>query len=422
MRIGLITGEYPPQQGGVGDFTRELARALIAAEHEAQVITGGTRQDARSRRQEARSKTEDGIVVQRVINSWGARCWKQIADVAQRERFEVLNIQYEPAAYAMQAGVNFLSSPWARRSIKVPIVTTFHDLLVPYLFPKAGPLRWKVVEYLARHSDAVIVTNEEDRARLSNLPVSLRYPAERAAWRQFPTSNLHVVPIGSNIEPVDVSDSDRVIERARWGVQLDEFLLGYFGFLNLSKGGTDLMQALKTLLGEGLPVKLVLIGGRTGSSDPTNAEYAAQVERLIETLGVKERVIATGYLDPAGVSRTLRVCDVMVLPYVDGASLRRGSLLAAIAHGKAIVTTEPRYPIAGLKQNESALFVAPNDPRSVADAVKQVWQNEELRTRLECGAAEAARLYTWDRIAAQTVEVFESALRTTPAGHAPRNP
>ena len=39
MRIGLITGEYPPQQGGVGDFTRELARALIAAGHEAQVIT-----------------------------------------------------------------------------------------------------------------------------------------------------------------------------------------------------------------------------------------------------------------------------------------------------------------------------------------------------------------------------------------------
>ena len=25
MRIGLITGEYPPDQGGVGDYTRELA-------------------------------------------------------------------------------------------------------------------------------------------------------------------------------------------------------------------------------------------------------------------------------------------------------------------------------------------------------------------------------------------------------------
>ena len=169
-----------------------------------------------------------------------------------------------------------------------------------------------------------------------------------------------------------------------------------------------------------LPVKLLLIGGRTGSSDPTNAEYAAQVERLIESLGVKDRVIATGYLEPSAVSRALSVCDVMVLPYVDGASLRRGSLLAAIAHGKAIVTTEPRYPIEGLRQNESALFVAPNDPQSLANAVQQVLQNEALRTRLQSGVSDAAKLYTWDRIAAQTVEVFERALRNTPARHAPR--
>ena len=68
------------------------------------------------------------------------------------------------------------------------------------------------------------------------------------------------------------------------------------------------MQALKILSDRGLPVKLLLIGGRTGSSDPTNAEYAAQVERLIESLGVKDRVIATGYLEPPEVSRALLHC------------------------------------------------------------------------------------------------------------------
>ena len=399
MKIGLITGEYPPQQGGVGDFTRELARALLAAGHGAQVITGCARQGA------CHTLREDGIVVQRVIGSWGMRCWRQIADAVQREHFDILNIQYEPAAYAMEVGVNFLPSKWARRQIKVPVVTTFHDLQVPYLFPKAGPLRWKVVEYLARHSDAVIVTNDEDRARLSNV--------------QSQASNLHTIPIGSNIDPVLAGEFEIAAERARWGVQPAEFLLCYFGFLNLSKGGADLMQALKTLSAAGLPVKLLLIGGRTGSSDPTNAEYAIQVERLIESLDVKDRVIATGYLESPAVSRALSACDVMVLPYVDGASLRRGSLLAAIAHGKAIVTTEPRYPIEGLKQNESAVFVAPNDPRSLAIAVQQVLQNKALRTRLQAGVSDAARLYTWDRIATQTAEVFDHVLRTAPAGHVP---
>jgi glycosyltransferase involved in cell wall biosynthesis len=271
-------------------------------------------------------------------------------------------------------------------------VTTFHDLLVPYLFPKAGLLRWKVVEYLARRSDVVVVTNEEDRARLIDL-------------------QPRVIPIGSNIDPVLAGEFDRAVERARWGIQPDELTVGYFGFLNLSKGGSDLMQALKALSDQGLPAKLLLIGGRTGSSDPTNAEYAAQVERLIDSLGVKDRVIATGYLEQREVSRALLICDTMVLPYVDGASLRRGSLLAAIAHGRAIVTTEPRYPIGGLTNEESILYVRPNDPAVLAAAVQRALIDPTLRTRLQSGVSGAAKLYTWDRIAAHTLEVFQQVSR-----------
>ena len=402
MKIGLITGEYPPLQGGVGDFTRELARALIAAGHEAQVVT-----TAVSHQQSAISPSrEDDVVVQRVVSSWGTRCWGQIANLAHHECFDVLDIQYEPAAYAMQVGVNFLPGAWVRRVIKVPIVATFHDLLVPYLFPKAGSLRWKIVEYLAHHSDAVIVTNDEDRARLSKVH------AKR------PISDLHLVPIGSNIDPASAGEFDRAATRARWGIRPAEQILGYFGFLSLSKGGSDLMQALKILSDRGLPVKLLLIGGRTGSSDPANAEYAAQVEHLIESLGVKDRLITTGYLEPREVSHALLTCDVMALPYVDGASLRRGSLLAAIAHGQAIVTTEPRYPIEGLQHESSVLYVPPSDPRSLADSVQRVLQDAALRTRLRRKVSDAAKFYTWDRIALQTAEVLEGALR--PMRHAIR--
>ena len=397
MKIGLITGEYPPQQGGVGDYTRELAQALMALGHAAQVITGRS-QEAGSKRQ------EDNVIVQRVIDAWDVRCWRQIAHIVGNDGLEVLSIQYESAAYAMQVGINFLPSGWVRRKMHVPIVTTFHDLLVPYLFPKAGPLRWKIVEYLARHSDAVIVTNEEDRARLSNLHPPI-------ANFQPPTSNLRLIPIGSNIDPLKAGEFDRAAARARWSVTPDEYLLGYFGFLNLSKGGWGLMQALKMLCDAGLPVKLLLIGGRTGSSDPTNAEYAAEIERLMTSLGVKERVIATGYLETAEASRALRTCDVMVLPYVDGASLRRGSLLAAIVHGRAIVTTEPRYPIEGLIPDQSARFAPPNDPAALAEAIRRVLLDAALRVRLEQGAREAAELYTWDRIALRTVEVFQRVLK-----------
>ena len=387
MKIGLVTGEYPPMQGGVGDFTRELARALAKQGQDVHVITG-------------RNNCADdaGVAVHSVIKSWGLRCWRQIAAVARQQQLDVLNIQYEPAAYAMQVGVNFLPSRYARRLIKAPIVTTYHDLLMPYLFPKAGPLRWKVVEYLARRSDATIVTNEEDRLRLVNL--------------QLPTANLQLIPIGSNIDPAQAGVFDVVEERERWHVRRDEFTIGYFGFLNLSKGGEVLMQAMRLLLDQHLPIRLLLIGGRTGTSDPTNAAYASQVDQLIATLNLQSQVTSTGFLEPSDVSRTMLASDVLALPYVDGASLRRGSLMAAIAHGRAIVTTEPRYPIEGLTHNESALFVPPNDPAALAQEIKQVIIDPELRSRLAQAVRKVARLYAWDRIAAQTVAVFERVQAT----------
>ncbi|HZY44239.1 MAG TPA: glycosyltransferase family 4 protein, partial [Anaerolineae bacterium] len=276
MKIGLITGEYPPMQGGVGNFTRELTRAMINLGHDAQVIT----------QKGVGGDEHNGIVVHRVVDSWGLKCWRQIAKVARDNHLEILNIQYEPAAYSMRVGINFLPSAFARRTIKLPIVTTFHDLLVPYLFPKAGSLRRKVVEYLAHHSDAAIVTNAEDRSKLESFGVAQDRP---------PISNLHVIPIGSNIDPSRLIDFDSQATRARWSLQPNEMLIGYFGFLSLSKGGEVLMRALKLLVDRNLPVKLMLIGGRTGSSDPTNAEYAARVDRLINSLGLKDRVLTTVY-------------------------------------------------------------------------------------------------------------------------------
>ena len=39
MNIGIVTGEYPPMKGGVGDYTRNLALHLTTVGHKVQVIT-----------------------------------------------------------------------------------------------------------------------------------------------------------------------------------------------------------------------------------------------------------------------------------------------------------------------------------------------------------------------------------------------
>ena len=376
-------------QGGVGDFTHELARALNDLGHFVAVITSAT-PPARM--------AEAPIHHEPVVASWGRSCWHPLADAARRLRLDVLNIQYEPAAYGMQVGVNFFPWWYRRQSGAAPVVTTFHDLLTPYLFPKVGPLRWKTVELLARRSDAVIVTNEEDRRRLS--------AAINPAGRPLHRPAVHAIPIGSNISPRLPPDFDRARERARWGAGPNDWLIGYFGFLNMSKGGLTLLRSIGLLLNDGLPARLLLIGGRTGSSDPTNAKYAAEVERALGPIGLHARTARTGYVEPAHVSMALAASDMIVLPYADGASLRRGSLMAALAHARAVVTTQPRLPLPELVDGDNCLLVQLEDPAALAAAIRRAMLDPGLRARLEAGARDLSAQFAWDKIAARTARIY----------------
>ena len=382
MRIGLITGEYPPDRGGVGDFTARLGRALAEMGHQVHVIT-------------SRSESDDGpnsardMRVHRVVRTWGWGCWRQALAMAEELNLDVLDVQYQAAAYSMHPAINVVPPPRSRP----PVVVTFHDLKVPYLFPKAGPLRWWVIRMLARRADSVIVTNREDYLRLED---------------EITPDKLNRIPIGSNIDPIPPVGYERAAERTRWGVTPDDLLLGYFGFLNQSKGGEELIQALYLLVKEGVPAHLLKIGGRAGTSDPTNLAYAERIDHLIAELDLAERVHWTGYLSPTQVSGALLATDVCVLPYRDGVSFRRGSLLACLAHGRAIVTTRPCVPLTWIRDGENMLLVQAGEASALAQAVTRLGEDSGMRDRLEAGARELAAEFTWDRIAHRTAAVFAS--------------
>ncbi|MGD1992391.1 MAG: glycosyltransferase family 4 protein [Anaerolineae bacterium] len=379
MRIGLVTGEYPPDQGGVGDFTRELGLALTDLDHEVHVLTHVS--------QEAVPSTMVRVPVHRRIRGWGWGCWGEVLSLAEDLDLEVLNLQYQAAAYGMHPAIHFVP----QRRPRPPVVVTFHDLRVPYLFPKAGPLRRWIVRTLARRADRVIVTNREDYLQLQ--PVDLPH-------------RLRLIPIGSNIPMVPPPSYDRAAERARWDVGPDDFLLGYFGFLNESKGAEELMEALGYLVERGVPAHLLMVGGQVGSSDPTNRAYAQKVKRLVASLGLAERVHWTGYARPNQVSAGLLATDACVLPYRDGVSFRRGTLHACLTHGRAVVTTRPAVPLEEVSDGENMLLVPPRDPVALADAVVRLQSNPALRSRLEAGATALAREFTWERIARQTAALF----------------
>ncbi len=384
MRIAFIAGEFQPLQGGLGDFTRELARACQAAGHEVHVLT-------RAAPGAPAHESLDGVSVHRLVAGWSWSAWGQVAGFTRQIRPDVLNAQYQAAAYQMRPAINLLPAVLSRRA---PVVVTFHDLRVPYLFPKAGPLRWQAILALARGARAVIVTNAEDEDTL----------------RQAGLKRVFRIPIGSNIAPAQIDGFDRGAWLRQHGAPDHALTVGYFGFLNESKGGETLIRALAELRAQGLDVKLVLIGGQTGDSDPTNRRYAGWLMELAGALDVQAHIIATGFLDARNVSAAFAACDCIALPYRDGASWRRGTLMAALAHGSAIVTTIPRVALPELQHETNALLVPPDDPPALAAAIRRALLDAALRRNLQAGSLRVSRLFAWDHIAAETMRVFESAI------------
>ncbi len=409
IKVALITAEYPPQQGGVGDYTACLGAALVRAGCQVEVLTtyppSGVPVPPLDVSGCAETDEASRVQVRREVHGWGWGLWPEMARLLGERCPDVAIIQYQTGAYGLHPAINGLPG-WLRRRVPgLRVITTMHDLREPYLFPKAGRARHWVNRVLMGQSAAVVVTNPQDAAALP--PVLARKAAG--------------IPIGPNITPHPPPGWSRDAWRSARDIPLDVPLAAYFGFLNASKGLDTLLRALQAVRRIGEPVRLLMVGGGIGSSDPTNRATAATITRLTGALGVADAIYWTGYVPPGGVSAALLSADLAVLPFADGASFRRGSLLAVMAHGLPVVSTQPRQPEnppgsgspaltfrdwPHLHNGENALLTPLDDPAALAAAMAQVVNDPALRDRLAAGARASATWFSWDRIAADYLALF----------------
>ncbi|MBL8153906.1 MAG: glycosyltransferase [Anaerolineae bacterium] len=382
MRIGIITGEYPPMQGGVGAYTHILADEMTRQGESVHIFTSLQA-----------ASPDHPSTVSATIADWGWSLFRAVRAWAKQHRLDLLNIQYQTAAFGMSPWIHFLPD----RLRPIPVVTTFHDLRVPYLFPKAGKLRPWIVRHLARASDGIIVTNHEDDGQMQSIP-------HRA-----------LIPIGSNILKPLPLDFDRASYRAATGSADTDCLLAYFGLFNQTKGIDVLLDALRDLRGRGLPVRLVMIGGGAGSSDPSNASFESWMHARITALSLQDAIHFTGYLeDESRVAAYLAASEIVVLPFRDGASFRRGSLMAALHHGCAIITTTPSVPIPAFTDSSALRLVPPGDAHALAEAIDALRRSPTEQAALRQGACALASQFEWPQIAQQTLAFFQQIIQQSP--------
>ena len=153
-----------------------------------------------------------------------------------------------------------------------------------------------------------------------------------------------------------------------------------------------------------------MIGGCVGASDPTNLTYLRRVEDRITGRGLA--AASTGpTICRHGKFR--RVSWLRPLPAAlrDGVSYRRGTFMAALEHGMPIVSTTPAVPYPDLLDGETLLLAPPGDgPPSPLPPLAT--GRPDVAARLGENARRLAARFTWESIAARSVEAYHRLLET----------
>lgn len=377
--ILFVTGEYPPMHGGVGDYTERLARALGDEGWQPVVLT-------------SRDAASEASNLYAEVQRWNWHLMRTTRRIAAAVDAAVVHVQFQTGAFGMHPAINLL--PWSlRHDPRFATVTTFHDLREPYLFPKAGVLRPLANRVLARSSDAVVVTNAEDQRRMKRI-------------RGLETK-LCQIPIGSNL--IAQPGINRLQVLAHLGIRPSEPLIGFFGFPTPDKGIELLIEVLAGT-GEGAP-RLVMVGGDLADTDRSNRDYASKLYQRVARL--RPTPVITGHLKEGEAAAVLGSVDLIVLPFRQGASLRNGTLLAALATGRPVITTAPRHPedLLPFRDQESFLLSPPGDLGKLRQLIDSVLEEPGAHERLGERARANLAPHSWQSIARRHVELYESLLQ-----------
>jgi len=309
----ILTCEYPPQTGGVSDYTYAVAAGLAAKGDEVHVWCP----DCPGPQPQA-----EGVIVHRELGAFRPsdlrRAGRQLDQYPAPRR---ILMQWVPHGYGYRSmNLAFCGWLWARATrhrdrVEVMAHEVYHSF-------RAGLHRQNIAALMHRLM-SILLLNASDRVWVS-------IPAWERRWRPYRLGRaipFEWLPVPSNIAVVDLPERALAIRRRYVGDGV--FLIGHFG--TFGPPIASLLDPLLVALAAEPVSQSVLLMGR-GSE-----EYRQVMIR--KHPGMAGWLQAAGPLGAQDLSSHIAACDVLIQPYPDGVSSRRGSLMAGLSHGKPIVTT-----------------------------------------------------------------------------------
>ena len=389
MRVLMLAWEYPPHVvGGLGRHVADLAPALVQQGVELSIVTprwaGG---DPLER--------APGLTVYRVdpprvaMPDFYTAAWQtnlKLEELAAR-----LCQQQDIQLLHNHDWLTVFSGIALKHAFKLPLISTVHATELG-----RGRGHLASAEQRAIHSSEWRLTYESWRV----ICCSRFMAQEVTASFGMPADKIDVIPNGINIARF-----------ARWqGADLAPFRSMYalpweplvfcVGRIVHEKGLHVLLEATPRVLAENPRAKFVIAG--TGYLLETLRGRAWE-------LGVADRVLFTGFIPDDDRDRLFRVSSCAVFP-----SLYEPFgivALEAMAAKAPVVVSEVGGLREVVKHAETGITVYPDNPESLAWGINHTLARPDWASkRAEAAFHVVEKEYNWERIAAQTVALYQQVV------------
>lgn len=356
----IITGEFPPASGGVSSYCRDVARGLADAGDTVHVWCPASIDPPVQIR---------GVQVHGLNGRGWAGDFRQIDVALSRTPMpRRLLVQWVPQAYGKRS-LNVAFCRWVRSRGRAgdQLELMIHE---PYLAFEVGSLRHAVAAAIHRLM-VTLLLNSAERVWVA-IPAWADLLRSWTLGRNIPFCWL---PVPSTL-PVESAPHCVARIRREFLKRPDAIIVGHLGTYS-KEARRDLRQLLPAILASSHEIQVHLLG--RGS-----AEFLQELAVLpgLDT----SRIVASGPMTDTELSCHLQACDVMVQPYTDGASTRRTTLMAALAHGLPVVTTTGPLSESFWRDSDAVATVPVGDLPTMAQTLVDLAHQPERRQRLGAAA------------------------------------
>jgi len=376
LRVLIVTGDFPPHLGGIGDYSEKLADAMNKLH--------GVTCDVLTTRPSPTSP-DDGTTrsfnLMRSVPDWTFAHRKFILDVVRN--YDVINIQYPGVAYGRKPFINLLPTLMRTGAKHVASTVTIHDFRVM-------SQKWRLRTWpMLNNVHGVVHVDPGD------------WPVIRTWITRFKPPPSVCVPIASNVEVLPCSVSDRIAWRKELDIADDELAVAYFGVIYLHKGIDEMFEAVRRVRqSTGRKIRNIILGD-FDREEPELQQLQRRIESEPSTTWVRKATLQQ-------VSRGLHASDFSALPFHSGTSINRSSMLAALAHGLPTVTTRGHVTPPDILDRFDLLLVAPKSVEELAREIERLVTDDALRAKMRASSQDPLRQVTWEAVARKTADFYAS--------------